>query len=146
MGLFGRRSSFVLGIMGIGLRLLQEPAQAQYHECEALFKSYSKTEIVDALVNIRDSWMTIAGSTKTPEMLGKADNSYINAVTVCRDITLANVSPSQLEEELRKRRNARDDMERWRVEYRKQMLAQIAEVPAARPESVELQGITTVRQ
>lgn len=145
MRVFGRRVSFVLGILGIGLRLLQEPAQAQYQECEALFKAYSKTEIVDALVDLRDSWMTIAGSTKS-EMLGKADNSYINAVTVCRDITLANISPSQLEGELRKRRNARDDLERWRGEYRQQRLAQIAEVPAARPESVEPQGITTARQ
>ena len=142
MRLFGRRVSFVLGLLGVGLRFLQEPAQAQYQACAALFKSYSKTEIVDALVTVRDTRRTIAGSPKTPAMLGKADTRYINAVTVCRDITLA----SELEDELRKRRNARDDLERWRVEYRQQMLAQIAEVPAARPEGVDPQKITPARQ
>jgi hypothetical protein len=97
-------------------------------------------------VTVRDPRRTIAGSPKTPAMLGKADTRYINAVTVCRDITLANVSPSELEDELRKRRNARDDLERWRVEDRQQRLAQIAEVPAARPEGVDPQQMTPAHQ
>jgi len=144
MGIFGRRFSFMLGILGVGL-ILQESAEAQSQQCATLFNSYSKTEIVDALVKVRDSWMTIAGRAETPEMLGKADNSYINAKTVCDDITRANVSPSQLEDELKRRRNARDEMERWRIEYRKQMLGQIAEVPEGRPENVDTHSIATIK-
>ena len=143
MGISGRRFSFVLGIIGVGL-ILQEPAEAQHQECEAFFNSYSKTEIVDALVNVRDAWMTITGAETKTELLGKADSSYINAKTVCDDITLANVSPSELEAELRKRRNARDEMERWRVEYRKQMPGQIAEVPEGRPENVDTHRVATM--
>jgi hypothetical protein len=143
MGICGRRFSFLLGMIGVRL-ILHEPAEAQSHQCEALFHSYSTTEIVDALVKVGDAWMTIAGSAQKPEMLGKADNSYINAKTVCADLTRAHVSPSQLAEELQRRRHARNDMERWRVEYHKQMLGQIAEVPAGRPALVDTPRSATV--
>jgi hypothetical protein len=136
MGIGGRRFSLLLGMIGVGL-IQHEPAEAQTQQCEALLHAYSKTEIVDALVKVGDAWMTLAGSAQKPEMLGKADTRYINAKTVCDDLTRAQVSPSQLAEELRRRRHARDEMERWRVEYRQQMLGQIAEVPAGRPEPVD---------
>lgn len=144
MGICGRRFSFLLGIIGVGL-ILHEPTEAQSQQCEALLNSYSKTEIVDALVKVGDAWMTIVGSAQKPEMLGKADNSYINAKTVCVDLTRAHVSPSQLAEELRRRRHARDEMERWRVEYRKQMLGQLAEVPAGRPEHIDTPRSATIK-
>lgn len=136
MGIGGRRFSVLLGMIGVGLTL-HEPAAAQSQQCEALFQSYSTTEIVDALVKVGNAWMTIGGNAQKSEMLGKADNRYINAKTVCDDLTRAHLSPSQLAEELRRGRHARDEMERWRGEYRQQMLGQIAEVPAGRPAPVD---------
>lgn len=134
MELFGRRLSFVAGLV-MGL-LLQSPAHAQSQACEGFFQIYSKSEIVDVLVYIRDSWMSLAGAQAKQEMLGKADNIYISPATVCRDLALAGMSPIQLEEGLKKQRTAREEKERWFIDYRKEMLTRIAEIPKGDAESV----------
>jgi hypothetical protein len=102
--------------------------------CEGFFTAYSETEIVDALVKVREAFVTLAGIKEKPEMLGKADARYINAVTVCHDLTLANVSPSQFADELRRMRSKRAEKDRWLGEYRHQMLT-IPAVPLERPET-----------
>ena len=128
MELSGRRLSFAASLV-MGL-LLQSPAHAQSQTCEGFFQTYSKTEIVDALVNIREAWMSIAGVQAKQEMLGKADDIYITPATVCRDLALAQVDPSVLTEALKKQRSDREEATRVSTEYRQQMLAKIAEAPA----------------
>lgn len=135
-----RWSTFAVGVVSVGLAT-QQPAFAQSQACEGFFQSYSKSEIVDVLVNVRESWMSLAGAQAKVEMLGKADDMYITPATVCRDLALAHTDPSVLADGLKKQRSDREAQARWYVEYQKQGPAQPAEVSQESQGPVEMQTV-----
>jgi hypothetical protein len=81
--------------------------------------------------------MTISGVKNPPQMLGKADDIYIDAGTVCQDLALANVSARQMEDELRRARGEAVARERCHAAYRTRSLTPIAYVPPARAEAMD---------
>jgi hypothetical protein len=113
---------------GVGLRETGYQT-AQASPCASIFNMYSNSEIVDVVVYIRPTWMTIAGVKAIPEMLGKAADPYVSAATTCRDMALAHVSPRELTNTLRMQRNKRARQVRCLASYRQQMQTPVAEGP-----------------